>query len=179
MHQEGRHSSVSGRRTSSTFLHSHLAMIPAGSRSGAVLLSGASSLGSTPALQVSLLEESPQVFIPSCCNVQGRRLRPVSNKADKDIALCLSLQSGICRPCYVHQFLRIGFLLSSHMFALCNVWKCSVQVAGAAGGGDGCRCNKACSRERYQLPDVPGGHAGAGAETLASPSLPQQSHLQS
>ena len=39
--QEGRRTSVSGRRTSSTFLHSHLAMIPAGSKSGSVLLPGA------------------------------------------------------------------------------------------------------------------------------------------
>ena len=49
--QEGRRSVVGGRRSSSTFLHSHLAMIPADCKSGSVLLLGAS----TPALQVSTL----------------------------------------------------------------------------------------------------------------------------
>ena len=50
---EGRRVSTSRRRSSSTFLHSHLAMIPAGSKSGSVLLPGTSSTASTPALQVS------------------------------------------------------------------------------------------------------------------------------
>ena len=52
--QEGRRASVGGRRTSSTFLHSHLAMIPTGSKSGSVLLPGASSMASIPTLQVSV-----------------------------------------------------------------------------------------------------------------------------
>ena len=44
---------MGGRRTSSTFLHSHLAMIPAGSKAGSVLLPRDSSMASTPALQVT------------------------------------------------------------------------------------------------------------------------------
>jgi hypothetical protein len=42
----------SRRRSSSAFLHAHLAMIPPGQRGGSVLLPGANALASTPALQV-------------------------------------------------------------------------------------------------------------------------------
>ena len=73
MTQDGRHSAVGGRRTSSTFLHSHLAMIPAGSKAGSVLLPRDSSMASTPALQVTS-RRSLTLLPASSTKRKGRRI---------------------------------------------------------------------------------------------------------
>jgi hypothetical protein len=68
------HSSVNGRRTSSTFLHSHLAMIPAGSKSGSIILHGPSSTAPTPALQVASLPRDAYLrYIRRHALLEGRQ----------------------------------------------------------------------------------------------------------